>query len=194
MNTTSTGQKEGNGRTLPQNTRDEACFTYSPLSRLLDAVNARLLAELSEHPRLTLSELGRRIGMSSPAVADRIRRLEESGVIRGYRLDLDPAALGLPVAAYVRVRPNPGQLPRIAELARSIPEVVECHRVTGDDCFILKVHLPAIDQLDRLLDRFLIYGTTTTSIIQSSPVPPRTLPLPTADGPQDEADTPPSLG
>lgn len=154
------------------------CFTYVPGSRTLDDINVRLLSELSANPRLSISELGRRVGMSSPAVAERIRRLEESGVIRGYRLELDPAALGLPIAAYVRVRPNPGQLPRIAEVARSIPEIVECHRVTGEDCFILKVHLPAIDQLDRLLDRFLIYGTTTTSIIQSSPVPLRSLPLP----------------
>lgn len=144
----------------------------------MDTINIRLLAELRENPRLAISELGRRIGMSSPAVAERIRRLEESGIIRGYRLELDPTALGLPIAAYVRVRPNPGQLAKIAELARAIPEVVECHRVTGEDCFILKAHLPAIDQLDRLLDRFLVYGTTTTSIIQSSPVPLRPLPLP----------------
>jgi len=84
----------------------------------------------------------------------------------------------VPIAAYIRIRPNPGQLPRIAELAQQIPEVVECHRVTGEDCFILKVHIPAIDQLDRLLDSFLLYGSTTTSIIQSSPVPLRPPPLP----------------
>ena len=118
--------------------------------------------------------------MSSLAVAERVRRLEEAGIIAGYRLDLDPAALGLPLAAYIRIRPDPGQLPRVAELARQIPEVVECHRITGEDCFILKVHFPAMDQLDRILDRFLAYGTTTTSIIQSSPVPLRPLPLPEA--------------
>jgi Lrp/AsnC family transcriptional regulator, leucine-responsive regulatory protein len=156
---------------------------------MMDETNTRLLAELSANPRLTLSELGRRVGMSSPAVAERIRRLEESGVIRGYRLELDPAALGLPLAAYVRVRPNPGQLSKIAELARSIPEVVECHRVTGEDCFILKVYLPAIDQLDRLLDRFLVHGTTTTTIIQSSPVPLRALPLPLPADSREESDT-----
>jgi Lrp/AsnC family transcriptional regulator, leucine-responsive regulatory protein len=117
------------------------------------------------------------VGMSSPAVTERVRRLEEAGAIQGYRLDLNPAVLGLPVAAYVRIRPNPGQLPKVAELARQIPEVVECHRVTGEDCFILKVHIPAIDQLDRLLDAFLMYGSTTTTIIQSSPVPLRGCPL-----------------
>jgi Lrp/AsnC family leucine-responsive transcriptional regulator len=116
--------------------------------------------------------------MSSPAVTERVRRMEEAGVIRGYRLELNPAALGLPLTVYVRVRPDPGQLPRIAELARSIPEVVECHRITGEDCFILKAHVPAIDQLDRLLDQFLVYGTTTTSIVQSTPVPLRLPPLP----------------
>ncbi|WIG60617.1 MAG: Transcriptional regulator, AsnC family [Ktedonobacterales bacterium] len=164
---------------MPNEQREEQVFTYAPRHGLLDAVNMGLLAELQRNPRLTIAELGRRIGMSSPAVSERLRRLEEAGVIRGYRLDLDPTALGLPIAAYVRVRPGPGQLPRIAELARSIPEIVECHRITGEDCFILKVHLPAMEQLDRLLDRFLLYGTTTTSIIQSSPVPLRGLPLPT---------------
>ena len=101
-----------------------------------------------------------------------------AGVIADYRIDLDPSVLGLPLAAYIRVRPNLGQLPRIAELARDIPEIAECHRVTGEDCFILKVHLPALDQLDRILDRFLLYGATTTSIIQSSPVPLCPPPLP----------------
>lgn len=152
-------------------------FSYTAPEGLLDATNRRLLAELAATPRLPMTALGRRVGMSSPAVTERVRRLEEAGVIRGYRLDLDPAALGLPLTAYVRLRPNPGQLPRVAELAQAIPEVVECHRITGDDCFILKVHLPAMDQLDRLLDRFLLYGTTT-SIVQSTPVPPRPPPLP----------------
>lgn len=158
--------------------KEEGVFTYGPASGLLDEVNLRLLGALRDDPRLPMAELARRVGMSAPAVTERVRRLEEAGIIGGYRLDLDPAALGLPLAAYVRVRPNPGQLARIADLARQIPEIAECHRITGEDCFIFKVHLPAMDQLDRLLDRFLLYGTTTTSIIQSSPVPPRPLPLP----------------
>lgn len=163
---------------MPKNERQDAALTYSPRDSLTDRVNLRILAELQREPRLTMSELGRRVGLSSPAVTERVRRLEESNVIRGYRLEVDPAALGLPVAAYVRIRPNPGQLPKLAELARSVPEIVECHRVTGEDCFILKVYLPTIDQLDRILDQFLLFGTTTTSIIQSSPVPLRALPIP----------------
>ncbi len=158
--------------------RQKRLFTYTVSNGVIDAVNKRLLEELQREPRLTMSELGRRIGMSSPAVTERVRRLEEAGVIRGYRLDLNPAALGLPIAAYIRIRPNPGQLPKVAELAQQIPEIVECHRVTGEDCFIVKAYLPAIDQLDRLLDSFLLHGSTTTSIIQSSPVPLRLPPLP----------------
>lgn len=163
---------------MSQDVKEKRIFTYKLSYEGIDAVNRRVLEELLQDPRLTMSELGRRVGMSSPAVTERVRRLEETGVIRGYRLELDPVALGLPIAAYVRVRPNPGQLPRIAELAQQIPEVVECHRVTGEDCFILKVYIPAIDQLDRLLDSFLLYGSTTTSIIQSSPVSLRPPPLP----------------
>jgi Lrp/AsnC family leucine-responsive transcriptional regulator len=163
---------------MPQNSRQKQLLTYSPSESVADVVNLRILTELQQNPRLTMSELGRRVGLSSPAVTERVRRLEELGIIQGYRLDLNPAALGLPLAAYVRIRPNPGQLPQIADLARHIPEVVECHRVTGEDCFILKVYLPSIDQLDRILDTFLLYGTTTTSLIQSSPVALRPPPLP----------------
>jgi Lrp/AsnC family transcriptional regulator, leucine-responsive regulatory protein len=153
-------------------------FAYTSVQAEIDPVNVRVLGELKRNPRLTMSELGRRVGLSSPAVTERVRRLEEAGVIRGYSLELNPTALGLPIGAFVRIRPNPGQLANIAELARQIPEIVECHRVTGEDCFILKVYLRAIDQLDQLLDCFLAYGSTTTSIIQSSPVPRRALPIP----------------
>jgi Lrp/AsnC family transcriptional regulator, leucine-responsive regulatory protein len=145
---------------------------------LLDAKNIALLRLLRDDPRRPISELARRVGMSGPAVRERVQRLEEAGVIRGYRLDIDPQAIGLPIAAIIRVRPAPGQLQRIAELARDMPNVTECHRITGDDCFILKIHLDAIDSLDGVLDRFLAFGTTTTSIIQSSPVPLRSPPLP----------------
>ena len=125
-----------------------------------------------------MTKLARRVGISSPVVPDRVRRLEEAGVIRGWRLEIDPAALRLPLTAFIRIRPNPGRLAAIVELACATPEVSECHRVTGEDCFLLKVHLPAVDQLDRVLDPFLRLGTTTTSILQSSPVPPRPLPAP----------------
>lgn len=132
-----------------------------------------LISELSADPRAGAAQLARRVGMSAPAIRERIARLEGAGVIRGYRLDIDPAAIGLPVAAWVRVRPGPGQLPRIAELAARTPQVSECHRVSGDDCFLLKVHVAAIDDLEAVLDQFLLYGQTNSSFVVSTPVPPR---------------------
>jgi Lrp/AsnC family transcriptional regulator, leucine-responsive regulatory protein len=147
-------------------------------SLLRDPLNLELLRLLRANPRAGTSELARSVGMSAPAVRERVLRLEDAGIIVGYRLELDPAALGYPVCAYVRVRPAPGQLPKVAELARRLPQVVECHRVTGEDCFVMKVFLAGLDQLDDVLDQFLAYGQTTTSLVQSSPVPQRGLPLP----------------
>ena len=145
---------------------------------LRDPRNVELLRLLADDPRLGVSELARRVGLSAPAARERLARLEEAKVIAGYRLLIDPTALGYPIAALVRIRPSPGQLKKVIELAQATPQVVECYRVTGEDCFVLKVHLPALDELDGLLDRFLVFGQTTTSLIQSTPVPLRDLPLP----------------
>jgi len=145
---------------------------------LADHKNLTLLRLLEKNPRAPISQLARRIGMSNPAVKERILRLEETGILAGYRLELNPKELGYHVTAFVRVRPLPGHLNKIAELAQAIPEVTECHRVTGEDCFILKVFLKEVSSLDRVLDKFLAHGQTTTSIVQSSPVLPRGVPLP----------------
>lgn len=142
-------------------------------SSALDGVNRRLLEELSADARLSTADLARRVGMSAPAVRERLTRLEETGVIRGYRLDVDPAALGLPVAAWVRIRPGPGQLSRIADLAASTPQVSQCYRISGEDCFLLQVHVATIEALESVLDAFLLHGQTTSSFIVSTPVPPR---------------------
>ncbi len=142
---------------------------------MLDDINRRLLAELTEDPRIPMSALARRVNMSAPAVTERVQRLERAGVITGYRLEVDPAALGLPVTAFARVRPAAGQLSKVADLARSLPQVTECHRITGEDCFLIKIHAPAVEQLEALLDQFLTYGQTVTSIVVSTPVPPRPL-------------------
>ena len=145
---------------------------------VLDAKNLDLLRQLLSTPRIPISELARRVGMSAPAVRERIARLEDAGVIARWRVDLDPVALGFPLLAFVRVRPMPGKLPKIAELAQRIPQVVECHRTTGEDCFIMKVYFVAMEELDQVLDQFLAHGQTTTSLVQSTPVPSRDLPLP----------------
>jgi Lrp/AsnC family leucine-responsive transcriptional regulator len=144
---------------------------------LLDAVNRRLLRELQADARLSLAELARRVGLSAPAVGERLQRLQEAGVVRGYRAELDPAALGLPLGVIIRVRPAAGELPKVAELARQTPEVVECHRITGEDCFFMKLQVRDVAHLEEVIDRFLLFGQTTTSIVQSSPVAARGLPL-----------------
>jgi Lrp/AsnC family transcriptional regulator, leucine-responsive regulatory protein len=149
----------------------------------LDATDRKIIGELITDGRVPLAELGRRVSLSSPAVAERVRRLERAGVITGYRAELDPRMLGYQLTAIVRIKPAAGQLQRIPELAAEIPQVGECHRITGEDCFYLKVHLHSIEELSSLLDRFLDFGETTTSIINASPIQRRDPPI---DG-NDEA-------
>jgi len=143
----------------------------------LDDLNQSLLAALTDDARLSLAELGRRVGLSSPAVAERLQRLQEVGVVRGYRVELDPAALGYSLGVVLRVRPDARHLRTVAQRARESPEVVECHRITGDDCYFMKLYVRDVQHLEAVIDRFTPYGQTTTSIIQSSPVTLRGLPL-----------------
>jgi Lrp/AsnC family transcriptional regulator, leucine-responsive regulatory protein len=124
-----------------------------------------------------MAELGRRVSLSAPAVAERVQRLERDGVIVGYRAVVDPRALGYPLAAIVRLAPAPRQLERMRSIAQEIPEIVECHRITGEDCFVCEIHLRSMEDLEPILDRFAPYGRTTTSLIHSSPVTRRALPL-----------------
>ena len=144
--------------------------------RPIDDLDRRIVDELQREGRLSMAELGRRVRLSPPAVSERVQRLERTGVITGYHARVDPRALGYPVAAIVRVAPASGQLQRIRDVAQRVPEVVECHRITGEDCFLLKLHLRSLDELEGVLDRFTPYGRTTTSLIHSSPVADRPLP------------------
>jgi Lrp/AsnC family transcriptional regulator, leucine-responsive regulatory protein len=142
---------------------------------LLDPTNLRLLEELQADARTSVAELGRRVGLSSPAVAERLRRLEQEQVITGYRAEVDPRKLGYDLGVVIRIRPAPRQLPKVAELARGTEEIVECHRVTGDDCYVMTAHVRDVTHLEEVIDQFAAYGQTTTSIMQSSPVPRRAL-------------------
>jgi Lrp/AsnC family leucine-responsive transcriptional regulator len=160
--------------------KDEVPERLQTHELLRDRLNVELLQRLAADPRTSVSGLARGIGMSPPAVRERLARLEDAGIVRGVRLDLDPARLGWPVQAYVRVRPMPGQLSKVAELAAALPQVAECHRITGEDCFILRIYLESIASLDQVLDRFLAHGQTTTSIVQSTVVQERAPPLPAA--------------
>src|SRR3954449_3538076 len=148
---------------------------------VLDATNRSLLAALQADARLSLAELGRRVGLSSPAVAERLGRLERDGLIRGYHADVDPRALGYALSAVIRIRPAPRQIADVARIARETPEVVECNRITGDDCFVMRAHVRDVDHLEEVIDRFTVFGQTTTSIVQSSPVPGRGVHLGEAD-------------
>jgi Lrp/AsnC family leucine-responsive transcriptional regulator len=169
------------GETLiPSKRKKTAAVTSQTASAALDATNLEILRHLTAQPGLAIRELARRVDMSAPAVNERVLRLKETGVIRREWLEVDPQALGLGVTAYVRVRPMPGGLAKVIKLAQGTPEVVECHRVTGEDCLMMKVLAPDVQQLEGLLDRFLMHGNTTSSLIVSSPVPPRNPPLPEA--------------
>ena len=143
----------------------------------LDAVDRRIVAELQAAPRLRIAELARRIGLSGPAAADRLRRLEATGVL-SYRAEVNPRALGYMICAIVRISPTGGGLRLIPGIAREVPNVTECYRITGEDCYLMKIFVPSIDDLEPVLDLFTPHGRTTTSIVHSAPVPPRPLPVP----------------
>lgn len=144
----------------------------------IDATDTAILRALSADARVTMADLARAVGLSAPSVTERVRRLEEAGVVRGYAARIDPAALGLPLAAYIRVRPMPGQLRKVVELLDGLEAVVECDRVTGEDCFVAKAHLHSVEELEAVIDKLIPYAMTNTSIVQSSPVKRRLPPLP----------------
>jgi Lrp/AsnC family leucine-responsive transcriptional regulator len=163
---------------IPAKRKKRTARASQSASPALDTINLAILRHLTAQPGMAIRELARRVDMSAPAVNERVLRMRDAGVIRREWLEVDPQALGLEVTAYVRVRPMPGGLAKVIKLAQSTPEVVECHRVTGEDCLMMKVLAPSVQQLESLLDRFLMLGNTTSSLIVSSPVPPRNPPLP----------------
>lgn len=144
----------------------------------IDPTDAAILRALSADARVTMADLARAVGLSPPSVTERVRRLEEAGIVRGYGARIDPAALGLPLAAYIRIRPMPGQLRKVAEMLAELAAVVECDRVTGEDCFIAKAHVRSVEELETVIDEIMPYAMTNTSIVQSSPVKRRLPPLP----------------
>src|SRR5438105_8880430 len=136
----------------------------------LDAVSWRILSELQDNARLSFSELGRRVGLTSPAVAERVRRLEDAGIITGYRLELNVERLGLPLLAFVRLASRDSTSAQVRQAVQNIPEVLECHHVTGEDCYVMKVAVPSVRHLEGVLEQLLRYGNTTTSIVISTPI------------------------
>lgn len=143
----------------------------------LDEIDVRLVRTLAANARTPVAELARSLGLSAPSITERIRRLEDAGVIQGYQAAVSPAALGYGLAAYIRIRPMAGQLQKVAGLVAELEDIVECDRITGDDCFIAKAHIRSVADLEALIDRIIPYAVTNTSIIQSSPVARRLPPL-----------------
>jgi Lrp/AsnC family leucine-responsive transcriptional regulator len=138
--------------------------------KLLDTVGWQLLHELQLNGRLSYAELGRRVGLTTPAVVERVKRMEEAGIITSYHAQINPVKVGMPITAFIRMSVVGDVFARIISVIKTSPEVVECHRGTGADSFIMKVHVRSVEHLESLIDRLTPFGTTSTSIVLSSPV------------------------
>ncbi len=143
----------------------------------LDETDIRILTALDANARLSISELARMVGMSSPSVTERVRRLESTGVIRGFTLDVDTNVLGYQIHAMVRIRPLPGKLHVVEKLIQECPEFIECDRVTGDDPFLARLIVQTIKQMDDVLEALSQYAVTSTAIIKGTSVKRRLPPL-----------------
>ncbi|MGW0699950.1 Lrp/AsnC family transcriptional regulator [Streptomyces sp. NPDC002867] len=141
---------------------------YSP-----DATDWRILQALQTQGRASFAELARSVSMSASAVTERVRRLEEAGVIKGYAAVVDQDRLGLPILAFVRLRYPNGNYKPFHDLLDTTPEILEAHHVTGDDCFVLKVAARSMRHLEEVSGKVGALGSVTTSVVYSSPLPSR---------------------
>ena len=142
---------------------------------MIDTIDWKILKELQENARVSYAELGRRVGLTTPAVIERVRKLEDARIIVGYRAEIDTAKINLPITAFIRMSISGVDYSRIIEVAEKSKEVLECHRGTGGDSFILKVAVADVEHLQNLIDKLTPYGITTTSIVLSSPVKRRVI-------------------
>jgi Lrp/AsnC family leucine-responsive transcriptional regulator len=143
----------------------------------VDAIDRQIVEALVGNARVSLKDLSSRVRLSAPSVSERLRRLEERGVIRAFTVDVDPRALGYELQAIVRLRALPGKRPRLQEQVKEIAEIIECDKVTGEDCFVARLLIRTIEQLDLILDRLAENAETNTALINSHTVPRRLPPL-----------------
>jgi len=143
----------------------------------MDWIDRQLVAQLQGDARLSLAELARRLKMAGPSVSERLKRLEEAGAITGYAPQLDLTRWGYTLTAIVRLRPLPGQLKALERQLVATPQITECDKVTGEDCYIARLVLKHIGQLDEILDGFAELASTSTAIVKASPVVRRLPPL-----------------
>ncbi|KIQ04341.1 MULTISPECIES: Lrp/AsnC family transcriptional regulator [Pseudomonas] len=144
---------------------------------MTDEIDHLLIVALTEDSRRSLKALAQISGLSSPSVAERLRKLEERGVLKGYGVDIDPRAFGYQLQAIVRIRPLPGQLHEVERQIEATPQFTECDKVTGEDCFIAKLHVRSMEQLDEILDRINIHAVTNTAIVKKTTVKRRLPPM-----------------
>jgi Lrp/AsnC family leucine-responsive transcriptional regulator len=142
---------------------------------MIDTIDWKILKELQENARISFAELGRRVGLTTPAVIERMRKLEDARIITGYRAEIDTTKVGLPITAFIRMSIAGVDYSHIIEVAKKSTEVLECHRGTGGDSFIMKVAVASVEHLQNLIDTLTPYGITTTSIVLSSPVKSRVI-------------------
>lgn len=140
------------------------------ISTAIDDIDRNILKELQADARTSYAELGRRVGLTTPAVIERVRKLEDAGIITGYRAEVDTSRVGLPIMAFIRMSISGVDYSRIVDVAQSSNEVLECHRGTGGDSFIMKIAVSSVEHLQQVIDRLTPYGITTTTIVLSSPV------------------------
>lgn len=140
-----------------------------------DDIDRKILNELQLDARVSFAELGRRVGLTTPAVIERVRKLEDAGVIVGYRAEIDTTKVGLPITAFIRMSITGVDYSNIIDVAQRTNEVLECHRGTGGDSFIMKVAVSSVEHLQEMIDRLTPYGITTTTIVLSSPVKRRAI-------------------
>ena len=141
----------------------------------IDDIDRKVLSELQQDARISYAELGRRVGLTTPAVIERVRKLEDAGVITGYRAEIDTSKVGLPIIAFIRMSISGVDYSHIIEVAEQSNEVLECHRGTGGDSFIMKVAVSSVEHLQQIIDKLTPYGITTTAIVLSSPVKRRVI-------------------
>ncbi|HTH37796.1 MAG TPA: Lrp/AsnC family transcriptional regulator [Pyrinomonadaceae bacterium] len=142
---------------------------------MTDEIDRKILNELQLDARTSYAELGRRVGLTTPAVIERVRKLEDARIILGYRAEIDPGKAGLPITAFIRMSISGVDYSHIIEVAQESTEVLECHRGTGGDSFIMKVAVASVEHLQEVIDRLTPYGITTTTIVLSSPVKQRVI-------------------
>ncbi|HZU00912.1 MAG TPA: Lrp/AsnC family transcriptional regulator [Ktedonobacteraceae bacterium] len=137
---------------------------------LLDDTGWQILHLLQKNARLSFRDLGKQVGLSAPAAAERVRRMEEAGIIRGYRAEVDLEKVGLPLLAFIRISVPKANSNYIAEQLQEIPEILECYRVLGNDSFLMKISVPSMEHLEMVIDRLRQYGQSTTSIVLSTTI------------------------